>query len=91
MEADSSSTYTVIKLWNPEHRDKLNKYMEDHKHMKKTSFCRFYLRGLCIMKREHCKFAHDFDELRLWESEYKQLSLMECAITEKEERKRMFI
>ena len=43
------------------------------------------------MKNECCKFAHDFDELRLWETEYKQLSLIECAITEKEQRKRMFI
>lgn len=30
---------------------------------KKKSLCRFYLRGLCILSREDCQFAHGIGDL----------------------------
>lgn len=47
---DLSTKYTVIKLEGHDRISKLVAYLEEHKDNKKTSFCRFYLRGLCIMK-----------------------------------------
>lgn len=51
--------YTVSPIANPEHRDKLEKFVQARGKLKdKSSLCRFYLRGICIMKGEYCKFAH---------------------------------
>jgi hypothetical protein len=91
MEKDLSTRYTVVPIIDPSQQAKLVAYLEENQHLRKTSFCRFYLRGLCIMKSEHCKFAHDFDDLQLQEMEYKQLALQEFAVSEKEERKKMFL
>jgi hypothetical protein len=62
---DLCTKYTLFKLEGEDRITKLLNYLQEHKDAKKTSYCRFYLRGLCIMKSEHCKFAHDFSELDL--------------------------
>ena len=72
--------YTVIPLENPEHQERLEAYMKEPRTGVKTSYCRFWLRGLCIMKSEYCKFAHDWDELNLDDECYKSLAMMDCNV-----------
>lgn len=58
-EEHISTRYTLIPITDPNHQVKLQAYMSQPT-QPKTSLCRFYLRGICIMKPEMCKFAHKF-------------------------------
>lgn len=52
----------------------------------KASLCRFYLRGICIMKAQYCKFAHSVHELNLDQEE----AAFYLKLSDKERKKREF-
>ena len=46
-----SSPYTICLLENEEQKVIIDRYVEEKLKMKdKSSYCRFFLRGICIMK-----------------------------------------
>lgn len=63
MEEDLSTKYTVYPLEDKDHQIILEKWVNDTSQPFKASMCRFFLRGMCIMKREYCKFAHGIDDI----------------------------
>lgn len=82
---DPRCKYTVMAIENEDHRDKLEKFIKLRGKIKdKSSLCRFYLRGICIMKPEYCKFAHSVAELQLNEEE----AAFYLKLSDKERRKR---
>ena len=61
MEGDQATRYTVIPIEGKDNQAILERYINNREHPFKASMCRFYLRGMCIFKKEHCKYAHGMD------------------------------